>query len=78
MALIRFTNVLALLTAKGIDPSTNVGHNAMVNWVLECVPNCTTVAYYPESDSMDIVDSYVQPSRLYELGEVQSIDYSIW
>lgn len=78
MAMIRVTNVLAVLTAKGIDPSTNDGYNAMINWVIECVPNSVMITYYSNDDSLEVIDSYIQPPRLSELGEVQSIDYSIW
>lgn len=78
MAMIRLTNVLVVLTANGIDPSTPSGRNAMNDFVIERVPTCSMITYYDSEDVLEILDPYVQPPRLPELGEVQSIDYSVW
>lgn len=78
MPLIRIGNVKENLNARGIDPTTNEGNNALVAWVLEIVPNAVSIGYIPDEDILEVIDPYVQPPLLPELGEVLYIDNSVW
>lgn len=77
MPLMRIGNVQVNLEAKGIDLSTDEGHNALINLVLEIVPNAQSFGYIPEEDILQIYEPYIPPARVSEFGEVQSIDYSM-
>lgn len=78
MALIRLANVQAKIAARGFDVNTAAGREAFNDWVFECVPNCTSIAYLPDEDVLELIEQYVQSPRLSELGEVQTIDLTIW
>lgn len=72
------TNVKPHLDAWGIDPTTNDGNNALIAKVLEIFPNFQTFGYIKETDTLEVTDMYIPPSRVTEFGEVASIDYPLW
>lgn len=72
---IKLTNVKTTLGAENLDPVNNV--NGVNDKILSVFPDCENWSYDQDNDVMYIT----RPNPVVDaspIGEVDSIDYSIW